>query len=237
MEIAKGMTVDGNALLIGKSLVIADLHFGQEESLSKKGVFVPRFQSKDIERLIIGLIEKWQPEELVITGDLKHEFGSILDTEWRNILHFFDKALSVCKRIVILKGNHDIMLQAIAKKKGIELLTSHSVCDTLLIHGDAIPDENLLKKCKAIVMGHEHPAITLRKENRAEKFKCFLKGKFKSKVLVVMPSFNTLTIGMDVLEGKMLSPLLKGSLDNFEVFVPSESEVLYFGKIKDLKPE
>jgi len=235
MEIAKGISVHGNALLIGKALVISDLHLGQEEALNRKGVLIPRFQFKDIEDKLLMLIDETNPEELIITGDLKHEFGSILDTEWRNIVKLIDKILTKCKKIVVLKGNHDVMLGPIARKAGVSMEDHYLIGKNLICHGDVVPDEKLLDKIDTIVIGHEHPAITLRKEGRAEKFKCFLKGKFKNKTLIILPTFNPLTIGKDVLSGGFLSPLIKGNLGSFEVFVSDENETLCFGKVKDLK--
>lgn len=236
MEITKGMKIQGKSLLIGSSLVIADLHFGQEEALNRKGVLIPRFQFKDIESSLMAIIKKNHPKELIITGDLKHEFGSILNTEWRNILKLRNEVLELCDRIVIIKGNHDIMLGPIARKANVIVENHYFVKDVLICHGDVIPDKKLLDKCKTIVIGHDHPAISLHKENRTEKFKCFLKGKYKDKLLIVLPSFNPLTIGNDVLSGNLLSPLLSKNINNFEVFVPDENDKpLYFGKVKDLK--
>lgn len=235
MEICKGIRIHRNSLLVGKTLAIADLHLGQDESMTKKGVLIPKFQFRDIGKELMMIIEKKQPEELAITGDLKHEFGSILDTEWRNIIKLFDMILAKCKLVTVLKGNHDVMLWPIAKKANVQIKESLLLGKVLLIHGDIVPPKELLGKAEIIIMGHEHPAISLTKDNRVERFKCFLKGEYKKKILIVMPSFNPLTAGTDVLYEKMLSPLLKGSLDEFEVFVPSENEVLYFGKIKDLR--
>ena len=236
MELKKGISIHGKALLIEKSLIIADVHLGQDEAFNKKGVLIPRFQFKDVEKSVIELIKKTQPEEFIITGDLKHEFGSILDTEWRNILKLLDKILETCKNIILIKGNHDVLLGPVARKAKIIIDKNYFIGKTLICHGDVIPEKKLLDRCDTIIMGHEHPAITLKKEARTEKFKCFLKGKFKGKNLIVMPSFNPLTIGNDLLHGKMLSPFLAGNLDNFEVFVAAENdEALYFGKVKDLR--
>jgi len=80
----------------------------------------------------------------------------------------------------------------------------------------------------------EHPAISVGDGTRVEKYKCFLKGKFKGKELIVQPSFNLVTEGSDILKEKVLSPFLKQDLSNFEVFVVSD-KVYEFGKIKDIK--
>src|SRR3989338_4571211 len=153
MEIAKGMSIHGKSLLVGSSLIIADLHFGQEEALNRKGVLIPRFQFKDIESSLMAIIKKTHPKELVITGDLKHEFGSILNTEWRNILKLRDNVLELCDRIVIIRGNHDVMLEPIARKANVLVENNYFIKGVLICHGDVIPDKKLLDKCKTIVIG------------------------------------------------------------------------------------
>ena len=102
--------------------------------------------------------------------------------------------------------------------------------DILITHGHKINR----KKAKTIVIGHEHPAIGFRRQGRIEKFKCFLRGKYKKQDLIVMPSFCLATEGSDVTKEKLLSPYLKQKLDNFEVFVVAD-KVYGFGKIKNLK--
>ena len=100
-----------------------------------------------------------------------------------------------------------------------------------MTHGDYIP----AKLAPIIIMGHEHPAITLREKAKAEKFKCFLKGKYKKSMLIVQPSFNPLTEGTDVIKEQVLSPLI-ADISKFEVYVVNDKthEVLPFGRIKNI---
>jgi metallophosphoesterase superfamily enzyme len=103
----------------------------------------------------------------------------------------------------------------------------------LVIHGDKIPKKELLKGVKTIIIGHEHPAVSVREGSRAELFKAFLVGKWKKYNLIVQPSFNLVTEGNDVLKEEVLSPFLKGNLKNFDVIAVSDK--LYgFGKVGDL---
>jgi metallophosphoesterase superfamily enzyme len=106
-----------------------------------------------------------------------------------------------------------------------------------------------LKGIKTIIIGHEHPAVSIHEGVRTELFKCFLKGKFKGRILIVQPSFNLVTEGTDVLKEELLSPFLQQELSDFECFIVAEdskasinrnlkieplSNTLYFGKIQDL---
>ena len=90
-----------------------------------------------------------------------------------------------------------------------------------------------MKEVSAIIIGHEHPAVSLKDGPRVEQFKCYLKGKYKGKNLIVQPSFNTMVEGTNILRDKILSPFLKQNLGNFNVFVV-EDKVYEFGKMKNL---
>jgi len=135
---------------------------------------------------------------------------------------------------VLIKGNHDKILGPIAKKRNVKDVDYFVISEVLVVHGDKINEKIVTNKIKKIIIGHEHPAISVGDGTRVEKYKCFLKGKFKGKELIVQPSFNLVTEGSDILKEKVLSPFLKQDLSNFEVFVVSD-KVYEFGKIKDIK--
>ena len=103
-----------------------------------------------------------------------------------------------------------------------------------MTHGDKIPSKALLRNVSTIIIGHEHPAISIREGPRVEQFKCFLKGKYKGRNLIAQPSFNTMIEGTDVLKDKNLGPFLKQNLDNFEVYAV-EDKVYRFGKLGKLR--
>lgn len=218
-----------------KTLIISDLHIGIEESLNKRGVLIPRFQFNDFLNKLKLILNKIDVKRVIFNGDLKHEFGEISRQEWNNILKLFDFLND--KKIIVIKGNHDPILKPIADKRNIKLVESYNLDDIMVMHGDKI----LVNLGKTLIIGHEHPAISLKKGIRVEKYSCFLKGKWKNKNLIVMPSFNLLTSGTNILKENLLSPFLNNiNLDKFEVFIiePSEKELskaLYFGKIKDIK--
>jgi putative SbcD/Mre11-related phosphoesterase len=219
-------------LIKEKTLIISDLHIGLEESLNKKGILIPRFQFGDFLNKLKLIFEKVKVDKIIFNGDLKHEFGEISRQEWNNILKLFDFLND--KEIIIVKGNHDPILKPIVDKKNLKLVESYNLNDITMLHGDKI----LNNLNKILIIGHEHPAISLKKGIRNEKYSCFLKGKYKNHILIVMPSFNLMTYGTNVLKEKLLSPYLN-NINNFEVFIVEENEnlskTLYFGKIKDLK--
>jgi len=161
-----------------------------------------------------------------VNGDLKHEFAGMSSSEWKGTDAFF-QALEG-KNIVIIKGNHDPILPFVLTHT--KILPFLKIGDVLIAHGDKI----LQEEAKVIIIGHEHCAIGLKEGMRVEKFKCFLKGKYKDSILLSMPSSNLATEGTDILRSERLSPYLQQDLGNFEVFIVS-GQVYAFGKVKDLQ--
>lgn len=234
MRILPNMEIADLALYFNSTLVIADVHIGYEEALNKQGVLVPRLQFEEmvkrIER-IFDVLKNERIERVVVNGDLKHEFGTISEQEWRNTLKFLDLLSKHCKEIILVKGNHDNILGPIARKRNVKVVDCFEAGDVLITHGKKIPS---IKNCKTIIIGHEHPAISLKEGPRVEKFKCFLKGRYKGKNLIVQPSFNTIIEGTDILKDRIMSPFLRQNLDSFDVYVV-EDKVYEFGKLGKLK--
>jgi len=228
MEISKGIQIIDLALYLKKQkiLIIADIHIGFEEYLNKQGILVPRFQFKEIIKKLKTILSKTNPKTIIINGDLKHEFGTISEQEWRDTLKLLD-FLTKKANIILIKGNHDTILGPIAEKRNVEI-TDHYFTDNIYItHGHNIPKNTNFKKSETIIIGHTHPAISIKEKAKSEKFKCFMKGKYKEKQLIVMPSLNPITKGSS---NYYASPFIKNT-DDFEVYI-IEDKVYYFGKFR-----
>lgn len=234
MQISPGIEMIYAALWLPaeKILIINDLHLGYEEALHRKGILVPKFQLQEIIKEMEFIFSKVKPAKIIINGDLKHEFGTVLKQEWSEVLQFLDFCTPHCQEVIIIKGNHDPIIKPIAERRGIQVVKEYQVSDTLIVHGDQLIETQV----KRIIIGHEHPAITIREGSKREKYKCFLKGKWKGKELIAVPSFNPLLEGTDVLKEELLSPFLE-NIRNFEVYVVSKGEVFGFGKVKDIIPK
>ena len=245
MRIHNGIEIIDLGLKVDNTFIICDTHIGFEEALNKQGILVPRFQFSEIIKKLERILKAGKIKQIIINGDVKHEFGTISDQEWRHTLQLLD-FLSKYGKVILIKGNHDTILGPIAKKRNVEVkdyyITEFSrgkkslKKKILIIHGDKLNKniENLIKKTDIIIIGHEHPAITLKEGPRVELYKCFLKGRFKGKLLIVQPSFSLVTEGTDVIKEKLLSPFLKQNLDNFDVYVV-EDKVYDFGKLRNLR--
>ncbi|MBI2523001.1 metallophosphoesterase [Candidatus Woesearchaeota archaeon] len=271
MKVLNGIELIDLAIYTNKTLILTDFHIGYEEALNKQGLMVPRFQFQEImERLekIFSRLKNKSVERIIVNGDLKHEFGTISDQEWRHTLKLLDYFGQHCNEIILIKGNHDTILGPIANKRNVHLLEHYLINPStmerntinkeniektkntikkisinnksqfknkkminkkkksknkiLVIHGDKIPDKGLLKDVKTIIIGHEHPAVSIKEGPRAELFKAFLIGKWKKCNLIVQPSFNLVVEGTDVLKEGVLSPFLKNNLRNFNAIVVAD---------------
>ncbi|MBS3060336.1 MAG: metallophosphoesterase [DPANN group archaeon] len=220
-----------------KALVIGDIHLGYEDALAAQGIMLPKTQYKRTigraERVFKTLgNEKKQVEEIILNGDIKHEFGRISEQEWQDALNFLAFLEKHCSKLTIIKGNHDKIIEPIATKRGHTVETQRALDDVLVCHGDVVPVN--AQAFKTIVIGDAHPAVTISDGIASEKEKCFLVGKYGKSDLICMPSFNVMTEGTDVLEEKFRSPFLQQDLGEFEVYVASEEETMHFGKVKGL---
>jgi len=217
-----------------KILVIADLHLGHEEAMNKAGIYIPRISFSEIISDLKRIFSATgKINEIVICGDLKHEFSSISEQEWRETYKLIDFLQENCKKIILVKGNHDKILGKLGEK--IEIKDYYIKENVVFIHGNLLIPEILDNKIKLIVMGHRHPAVVLSDKYKKEKYKCFLTGKWKKKEVIILPSFFPLIEGSDLLEeGNNLLFIKEKELRNFEVHAVSDSEVLDFGKLKSI---
>ncbi len=261
MKIAKDIEMVDLALYVKGTLVISDTHIGYEEAMNKDGIFVPRFQFKEIIIRLESIFKKLKNkkiETIIVNGDVKHEFGRISDQEWRHTLMLLDFLGRHCKEIILIKGNHDTVLGPIAEKRKVKVLDYYLIDrekpikkaslktksslktkknkelkKILIIHGDKIPDKKVLEETDTIIIGHEHPAVAVKDISRVETFKAYLKGEWKCKTLIVQPSFNLVTEGTNILNEEILSPFLKQDLKEFDVFIVAD-KVYEFGKLRNL---
>ena len=246
-----------NAILINdqdmKILVFGDLHIGYEESVVEKGIF-PRFQTHEIitnlNKIFDNLNKKGikKLDKIIILGDLKHEHGKISEAEWRETIHFLDVIIKKTKEIILIKGNHDNILGPIAGKRNIQITPFYQYHDILFMHANKEyktafkEDKKKTKKSKQdkikiLMLGHLHPAITLKDEYKKEKYKCFLFGKYKRKQTYILPSFNPIVYGYDLTSGKGKKDFLfinDSKLKSFNVIISSQGKAYNFGKLKKL---
>lgn len=202
-------------------LVVADIHLGYESDLFDEP-FYPRMQFEDVAKRMKVLIRRYSPENVIIDGDLKHEFSSMPYGEFRDAEDFLD--LLGERRIVLVRGNHDNFIAGYLRKRGVEVVNSLELGRFFFVHGhkDAKIPEN-----KVVIMGHEHPVITVNDEVGARAvFPCFFVGER----LILLPAFSKISGGTDILERRnFLSPLLssgKLNTDKGRIFAISGEGIM-----------
>jgi len=232
VNITKNIEIKDLALYLKKenTLIISDPQLGYEENLLNKGVLIPFNQLKDLKERLNKIFKNLKFKNIIINGDLKHEFGKISRQEWKEVTEIIEFLSSFCEKLIIIKGNHDIVLNSITKKNNIEVVENYKIGKTFITHGHKIPE--IPKDINTIIIGHEHPAISITDGEVKEIYKCYLKCKFKNKTLIVQPSSFLLNEGTDILTYDSHSPFIK-DFENFEVWIVAD-KIYYFGKVKNL---
>ncbi len=227
-----------------KMLMVSDLHLGLESLMADAGMFMPKFQLSEMKDDISDMLEKKDVERLLVCGDIKHEFSKTSYGERKEVEEFIEFFDELVGKIYLVKGNHDnYLIYSVKRYPDVELEELFVFDDVCIIHGHEKHERIKGLDLDHIIIGHEHPALTLTDEIGArEKIRCFLYGRTKDgKDLIVMPAFSGLAQGSTVnrVDNKdILSPVLKDLVDIGEmkaVGVDKEAGLFKFPKLKKLK--
>ena len=223
----------GPALLLNKhTLILSDLHLGAEAAIVGNGVLLPRTQRDDTFKLLDDILSRCTPDTIILNGDIKHEFGTIQDEEWRYVLQLLDKLASHAT-LKIIKGNHDTILLPILRKRGYDAHDSLTIEDNLILHGDREPTQKELDQATRIIIGHEHPSLMLDDGIRQERYKAFLTGTYKDREIIIMPSMYPLVEGSDVIKDPGLGPLMREAED-LHTHIVEGFDIYPFGPLNNL---
>jgi putative SbcD/Mre11-related phosphoesterase len=230
VEVLPGVWISNGLCVYMKDqglVAIADLHIGYEAALEEEGVHLPRIQTATMEDALIRIVEKYDPEKVLIVGDLKHEFSRNLGQEWSDVRSVLSL---LCERakVLLVRGNHDNYLKNIASKMDIGIVDRRRVGGITFVHGHS--------ECAArpLVMAHEHPSLRIvDRIGAAIRLPCFI--HFKKEDILVMPAFSPLAVGTDVTRvepSDFLSPILRNcDISDANVYGCSEIGLLNLGSI------
>jgi putative SbcD/Mre11-related phosphoesterase len=239
MNIFGFKTVDGKPALYHPEMdliVISDLHLGLEGSMTSKGSYIPQFQLEDIKQELEEIVEKTGAERILVNGDLKNEFSTSY-TEKQEVDEFLDFLKESFREVILVKGNHDTILDNTAEKHGLELREKYREDNVLFVHGHEEVDEEF----DVLVIGHEHPSLALVDDvGVKEKVPCFLYGEIESGNLIVMPPYSKISNGSEVNNmprSEFLSPVLrKNGVEELKaVGVSREAGLFEFPEISKIK--
>src|SRR5437868_10001743 len=166
-----------------KALIISDLHFGKTGHFRKAGIPIPQSVYKEDLQRLVSQVQYYQPQKLVIVGDLFH-------SEMNKELELFKKWRSNFSQlnVLLIKGNHDILTDKWYQEAEIEIHHEHlTITNFTFIHDicDSVPgNENYF------FSGHIHPGISIRGNGKQSlHFPCF----YFTETYCVIPAFSRFT--------------------------------------------
>jgi putative SbcD/Mre11-related phosphoesterase len=181
-------------------LAVADLHLGYAWAHRHNGQLLPLSAQEDSVERLQALVDDYAPQDLVLLGDIVHSAVEVKPLR-EEICRLFSE-LSGRTALRLVAGNHDTRLAQLLTRCGLSapLLTEWAAGADRLVHGDQTLTGSTAGR---VIMGHEHPAISLGDRVTRAKCPCFL----VSSQLIVLPAFSTWAAGTDVRSGRFLSPL------------------------------
>jgi putative SbcD/Mre11-related phosphoesterase len=211
-----------------RALAISDLHLGYEGALQEAGVAIPRRQKGVMLERLGRLLDRYEPETVIVDGDFKHEFSRNLEDEWKDVQDVLD-FLYERTVPVLVRGNHDNYLMQILAKKGLDLIRKFECGGFTFVHGHDDPGVS-----GPLVLGHEHPAVKLRDGLGAT---ISVSAFVVQKDLILLPAFSPLALGVDVTERPKMSPLLAfRDLSESRIYgIDESSGLMEFGRLVDLE--
>jgi putative SbcD/Mre11-related phosphoesterase len=216
-------------------LVVADYHAGIEAGLRyERGVELESAADARLDRLD-GLLDRTQPDRLLVVGDLVHRVGRPDDVEADELRTLVD---SVTDRVpmTLVPGNHDAGVGDLGLDIEVVDATGVRYGPVGFVHGHTWPARDVLE-ADVVCMGHEHPTVKLEDEvggSRVER--AWLRGTldrtaFEGHVdgvertdpteLVVVPAFNDRSGGTWVnVDGQaFLAPFLPRALPDGDLYL------------------
>ncbi|MGI8952899.1 MAG: metallophosphoesterase [Chitinophagaceae bacterium] len=183
-----------------KALIISDLHFGKTGHFRKEGIGVPQNIFKEDLQTLFAQIQFYQPEKLIIVGDLFHSKENKemnLFLRWRNDISHI--------KIELIKGNHDILKDDWYANAGVIVNNQQSIIGNFIfVHDlDSISDQPSIfnlqpstfnqstnQPTNYIFSGHIHPGVSIKTGSKQSMhFPCFYFGKNYA----VLPAFSKFT--------------------------------------------
>ncbi len=195
------------AAMMGKTLIVADLHIGIEREYWRAGVRVSGLSRRVRER-VEEVLDRTRPKRIVIAGDFKHNIPDFTQREAEEVRRIAEVVESQGE-LLIVKGNHDGDIERILPWVPVYPGSGVEVNGVYIIHGHARPSDEIFDAA-AIVMGHIHPAVAFKHRFGRQVEKVFLMAKWKGIPALVLPALSPAITGVDVTRREnMIGPVAK----------------------------
>ena len=186
------------------ALVVADLHVGRGEA---SAVSLPLGERADLTDRLGALLDRFDPETVVVAGDVVHTFDRVTDRARGTLNALRDRCEASGAALELVAGNHDAALASAWDGPVREevVLGGTDDRDTSGVGGDA-PDMPRTVVCHGheepsaaadrYVIGHVHPTIEIEGDRRP----CVLRGEgtYRGADLLLLPAFTRLAAGVPV---------------------------------------
>ncbi|MEN8807687.1 MAG: ligase-associated DNA damage response endonuclease PdeM [Desulfobacterales bacterium] len=168
-----------------KMLIVADPHFGKAQVFRDSGIPIPGGTTAEDIRRLSSLMERLQPNELLVLGDLMHgridggrNFGATIDKwrrRWSGIL------------LTLVTGNHDRRAGPPPAPFRLDRIVAQHFCDPFIFSHKA---ETTKCRSRYTIAGHVHPAVFVSgKAHQRETLPCFCFGEKRA----LLPAFGSFT--------------------------------------------
>ena len=175
------------------ALVVADLHVGRGEA---SAVSFPVGEREDLLTRLDGLLSRFDPERVVVAGDVVHTFSAVSERSRESLAALRDACEERGAAVELAAGNHDTALESAwdGPIREAVVLDADDAPRTVVSHGHEPPSI----AAERYVIGHVHPTIEIEGDRRP----CFLHGEgvYRGADLLIMPAFTRLAPGVAVNE-------------------------------------
>lgn len=229
-------TLRDRAVLLGDTLVVADLHVGRGAA---SNVELPLGERDHLLERLSALVDRYDPETVVVAGDFLHSFDRVPSDVRETVRALSGRVRESGTRLIVTPGNHDSMLDSVWQgpteteytlsgiPEVVEADSSHEGTiqngegdgRTVVCHGHTEPAAD----ADCYVIGHDHPAITV----EGRKWHCYLYAAdaYRGAAVLVLPAFTHLAGGVSINRrhgtADLSSPLV-ADLDRFQPIVRDE---------------
>ncbi|PSQ44706.1 metallophosphoesterase, partial [Halobacteriales archaeon SW_7_68_16] len=165
------------------ALVVADTHVGMDAA---SDVEFPLGERGDLHDRIGALLDRFDPGEVVVAGDVLHAFDRVPDPVADSLATIRRTVERADSRLALVRGNHDTMLDSLA----VDVVDAHRLDDgSVVVHGHEEPTP----EADRYLIGHDHPTIRIEGVKRP----CYLAGPdaYRGADVLMLPAFNRLAAG------------------------------------------
>lgn len=236
LEVEPGVRITSDRCLVlddGPTVVLGDLHLGYERALEQEGMYIPRMNSDSIRDALNDILFRYEPERVVLLGDIKHDFRHA-GYEEKNEVRGIMRLLSEACEVIAVKGNHDNYLQNIISDLGMLAVEYVDIGGFRLEHG------HIDSGVRPVIIGHEHPSVRIPGSvGGGLKLQCFVHARKEG--VYVLPPFSPFSSGNDlVLDEKcVMAPALRSSdFANADMYGVTDMGLMHLGtlaQVSDLK--